>query len=281
MIIKRILTNNAVVIEENNKEKIVCGKGIAFNKRRGMEIDESLVTQIFTLEEDNGLRYETLVKDVPMEYQMAAGDIIRYARSELGDNLPDTLILTLADHIYAAVIRIKDGLEIHNSLLWEIQNFYDVEYRIGLKGLEVIRDAVGITLPEDEAGFIALHIVNAQINDNQMNNAYRVMKVIQEITTIVRYYFSIDFKSTDIYYQRFLTHLKFFALRLLKGKQYREEGESELLNILKPKFSLAYDCSMRIGGFLKEKYNYELSNEEIMYLTIHIHRVVTKSNDQQ
>lgn len=31
MIIKRILTNNAVVIDDvNQQEKIVCGKGIAF-----------------------------------------------------------------------------------------------------------------------------------------------------------------------------------------------------------------------------------------------------------
>ena len=52
MIIKRVLTNNAVVISENDKEKIVCGKGIAFKKKPGMEIDESLINQVFTLEDE-------------------------------------------------------------------------------------------------------------------------------------------------------------------------------------------------------------------------------------
>lgn len=51
MIIKRILTNNAVVIDdENQQEKIVCGKGIAFKKRPGMEIDEISINQTFILE---------------------------------------------------------------------------------------------------------------------------------------------------------------------------------------------------------------------------------------
>lgn len=39
MIIKRVLTNNAAVIQEKGKEKIVCGKGLAFKKKPGMEID--------------------------------------------------------------------------------------------------------------------------------------------------------------------------------------------------------------------------------------------------
>ena len=41
MIIKRVLTNNAVVVEENGIEKIACGKGIAFKKKPGMKIDVS------------------------------------------------------------------------------------------------------------------------------------------------------------------------------------------------------------------------------------------------
>ena len=67
MIIKRILTNNAVVIDDvNQQEKIVCGKGIAFKKRPGMEIDEASINQTFIL--DGGgeySRFEQLLKDVP------------------------------------------------------------------------------------------------------------------------------------------------------------------------------------------------------------------------
>ncbi len=64
-----------------------------------------------------------------------------------------------------------------------------------------------------------MHIVNAQMDDSgNMNNAYRVTKLIQEITTIVRYFYAIDFDTADIYYYRFITHLKFFALRFVQRK---------------------------------------------------------------
>ena len=41
MVIDRILNNNVVIIKDNNgKEVVVCGKGIAFKKKNGDEIDE-------------------------------------------------------------------------------------------------------------------------------------------------------------------------------------------------------------------------------------------------
>ena len=276
MIIKRVLTNNAVVISENDKEKIVCGKGIAFKKKPGMEIDESLINQVFTLEDETKMKYEDLLKDVPLEYVEIANEIITNERTEFTKAFPDSIILTLSDHLYASISRVKDGLEIHNSLLWDIKNFYEIEYGIGLKGLQIIKERLNVSLPEDEAGFIALHIVNAQLDDSRTDNAYRVTKAIQEITTIVRHFFSINFNTSDIYYYRFITHLKFFALRLFKQKQFVNE-DNELLDVVKVKFNLAYQCVLKISDFLAMKYGYELSEEETLYLTIHVHRVVSKT----
>ena len=122
MIIKRVLTNNAAVIQEKGKEKIVCGKGLAFKKKPGMEIDESLINQVFVLEEKNTTKFEDLIKDVPLEYVEIASEIITMARMEFTKTFSDSIILTLSDHIYAAISRIKEGLEIHNSLLWDIKN---------------------------------------------------------------------------------------------------------------------------------------------------------------
>ena len=49
MRIERILTNNALVVLDENtcmekkREKIVCGKGIGFKKRAGDDLDPTLV----------------------------------------------------------------------------------------------------------------------------------------------------------------------------------------------------------------------------------------------
>ena len=228
MIIKRILTNNAVVIDdENQQEKIVCGKGIAFKKRPGMEIDEMSINQTFILEGGGEYsRFEQLLKDVPLEYLELSSEIINMAKLEFAKKFKDNVIITLSDHLYVAIKRCREGMTISNPLLWDIKNFYEIEYDIGLRALELIKNKFHIQLPNDEAGFIALHIVNVELDEDNMDHIFQVTKVIQEIMTIVKYHFHAEFDTSNVYYYRFITHLKFFALRLLKDNQFNEDEET-------------------------------------------------------
>lgn len=279
MIIKRILTNNAVVIDdENQQEKIVCGKGIAFKKRPGMEIDEKSINQTFILEGGGEYsRFEQLLKDVPLEYLELSSEIINMAKLEFAKKFKDNVIITLSDHLYVAIKRCREGMTISNPLLWDIKNFYEIEYDIGLRALELIKNKFHIQLPNDEAGFIALHIVNVELDEDNMDHIFQVTKVIQEIMTIVKYHFHAEFDTSNVYYYRFITHLKFFALRLLKDNQFNEDEENELLDVVKDKYCTSYECVLKIKDFLEKKYNYTLQEDEIVYLTIHVHRVVHKT----
>lgn len=279
MIIKRILTNNAVVIDdENQQEKIVCGKGIAFKKRPGMEIDEMSINQTFILEGGGEYsRFEQLLKDVPLEYLELSSEIINMAKLEFAKKFKDNVIITLSDHLYVAIKRCRERMTISNPLLWDIKNFYEIEYDIGLRALELIKNKFHIQLPDDEAGFIALHIVNVELDEDNMDHIFQVTKVIQEIMTIVKYHFHAEFDTSNVYYYRFITHLKFFALRLLKDNQFNEDEENELLDVVKDKYCTSYECVLKIKDFLEKKYNYTLQEDEIVYLTIHVHRVVHKT----
>lgn len=279
MIIKRILTNNAVVIDdENQQEKIVCGKGIDFKKRPGMEIDEMSINQTFILEGGGEYsRFEQLLKDVPLEYLELSSEIINMAKLEFAKKFKDNVIITLSDHLYVAIKRCREGMTISNPLLWDIKNFYEIEYDIGLRALELIKNKFHIQLPNDEAGFIALHIVNVELDEDNMDHIFQVTKVIQEIMTIVKYHFHAEFDTSNVYYYRFITHLKFFALRLLKDNQFNEDEENELLDVVKDKYCTSYECVLKIKDFLEKKYNYTLQEDEIVYLTIHVHRVVHKT----
>jgi len=276
MIIKRILTNNAVVIDdENQQEKIVCGKGIAFKKRPGMEIDEMSINQTFILEGGGEYsRFEQLLKDVPLEYLELSSEIINMAKLEFAKKFKDNVIITLSDHLYVAIKRCREGMTISNPLLWDIKNFYEIEYDIGLRALELIKNKFHIQLPNDEAGFIALHIVNVELDEDNMDHIFQVTKVIM---TIVKYHFHAEFDTSNVYYYRFITHLKFFALRLLKDNQFNEDEENELLDVVKDKYCTSYECVLKIKDFLEKKYNYTLQEDEIVYLTIHVHRVVHKT----
>ena len=134
-------------------------------------------------------------------------------------------------------------------------------------------------LPEDEAGFIALHLANAQMDQESIHNMYEITRIIQEVVNLVKYYFKIDFHEDDVYYFRFITHLKFFAQRLVEQKVYTEDDIEDLWAVIRGKYPKSFDCVERITKFIESKYKYHLSKEEQLYLTIHIERVVSKNRN--
>ena len=276
MKVGKILNNNVVVVFENGKtEKIVIGRGIAFGKKVGDSIDEEKIDKTFLLENsDNNSKLQQLLKDMPIEYFNAAEKIIEYAKTKAERKLNDFLYITLIDHIYMAVVRTKDGVNIKNMMLWDIKKFYKDEYDIGLKALDIIEEDFNIRLPEDEAGFIALHIVNAQTNTdfNCINEMGDITKLIQKIVIIVERHFNIKFNENSIYYNRFLTHLKFFALRLFQKNIYNDKEDEDLLSVVKLKYKEAYECTLKIAEYISLSYSYDISDEEKLYLTIHIEK---------
>lgn len=277
MLIHKILNNNVVLIlDQNNEEQIVMGRGIAFKKRVGDNIDESIIDKIFMLKDQNVKNnFTELIKDIPMDYIEVAYEIMQYAKANVGENIDENLIISLSDHIHTAVERYIEGIEIKNVLLWDIKKFYKAEFEIGLKALDIIEQKLNVKLPEDEAGFIAMHVVNRIMNEN-IGNMYDITKIIQEILNIVKYYLGIKFDEDSVYFYRFVTHIKYFAQRLISGKTYENENEDSLFEIIKGRYQEPYKCVEKISEFIQKKYKYNLSDEEKLYLTIHIARIHNK-----
>ena len=275
MVIEKILNNNAVVsLSDERSEIIVMGKGIAFGKKRGDLIDDDRIEKVFTLKNgDLTNKLKQLIEEIPIEYMAVSEDIIKFTKLQLGKSLNDTIYISLTDHIHYAVERFKKGLIIKNGLLWEIKNLYKEEFQIGLEALKMIEQAFGVGLPEDEAAFIALHIVNAELNED-IGNIMAMTEIVQEILKIVKYHFLIEFEEESLNYYRFITHLKFFAQRLVNKEFYEDDRQDDLFQIVKTRYTDSYDCALKIKEFINKKYRYIITQDEMMYLTIHIERVV-------
>ncbi|MDO5411095.1 MAG: PRD domain-containing protein [Lachnospiraceae bacterium] len=197
MRIFKILNNNvAIVLDENSQEKIVMGRGICYKKKNGDEIDSEAVDKTFflTTPEVNN-KFQVLVKDIPMEHIALGEEIIAEAKVNLGKKLNDMVYISLIDHVYTSIIRFLEGITVKNVLLWDIRRFYREEYKIGLWALERIKEKFKIELPEDEAGFIALHLANAEMDGEAMHNMYEITRIMQEIVNIVKYYFHVEFNE--------------------------------------------------------------------------------------
>ena len=275
MIINKVLNNNVVtIISENSEEAVVMGRGIAFQKKKGDEIDESKIEKIFVLENKSiNEKLLTLVNDIPAKYLEVAENIIKYAENKLGTKLNENIYLTLTDHISFAISRAEKNLEIKNAMLWDIKRLHKVEFEIGIHALKIIEENLNFELPEDEAASIAMHIVNAELNSRNMNETLDITKMIQNILNIVKFHFNIELDEYSLHYERFITHLKFFAQRMISGKIIKDD-DTNFCEMIKTQYKEAYSCAEKIKKYVLKDFNHELSDEEMMYLTVHIKRII-------
>jgi beta-glucoside operon transcriptional antiterminator len=275
MIIKKIFNNNAILAKDSDKhEFVVMGCGLAFKKNVGEKVEENLIEKTFILKQkDASEKFKLLLEDIPTEHVSLCYDIIEYAKNILGVELNDYIYVTLTDHISYALKLFDEGLNRPNALLWEIKKFYTKEFEIGLKALEFIESETGKRLPEDEACNIALHLINAQVNNssNKVEDITHQTKMMQDILNIVKYTYNIILDEKSLNYGRFVTHLRFFFQRLSKKDDSAAEDDF-LLKQVKVKYKNAYECMLKIEKYLEM----ELSDEEQLYLTIHIQRVTQR-----
>lgn len=278
MRIYKILNNNLILAKDKkNQEIIVKGLGIGFHAKRGDIIDETLIEKIFYPDnKQNSVQIQEYLTSIPEIYIDFVQKFVDRIKKEYKIDFNNSIYLSLSDHIFGTVKRFKNGISLKNVLLLDIKQLYKKEYEIGSKMLYELNQNFNINLAEDEAGFIALHFVNAQ-EGNQNNDNYKIALIVNQIQEIVKNYYSeLTFDETSLYYQRFLTHLKYFAQRYLhKELQYNED--ERLFNIIKEQYREAYGCVKVIYIMMEEKYQYALSKEEMMYLSIHIQTNVEKS----
>lgn len=279
MKVSKILNNNLVLSRNaENEEIIVKGLGIGFHAKRGDTIDESLIEKIFYPENhQNSIQIQQYLLPIPEEYLDFVQKFVDQIKKEEPDlRLNNSIYLSLSDHIMGTVERFGNGISLKNVLLLDIQQLYRKEYEYGLKMVEAANRKFEIQLPADEAGFIALHFVNAE-EGQQNNDNYQIAMIVNQVQEIVKTYFSdITFNESSLYYQRFLTHLKYFAQRYLHKELQYDEDEN-LFQIIQEQCREAYGCVKLIYLMMEEKYHYALSKEEMMYLSIHIQTNVDKS----
>ncbi|MWN05484.1 BglG family transcription antiterminator LicT [Gilliamella sp. Pas-s95] len=276
MKVHKILNNNVVVtIDEKGKELILTGRGIGFKKREGDLIDSNLIEKKFSLEnKDTAFKFTELLSQIPLEVLTTSEVIINYAKQFIEGKLQDSIYISLTDHIHSAIERHKHGFDIPNGFLWEIKKFYPKEFKIGLYALSIIKERLNVELPEDEAGYITFHIINAQLNGT-MPNIVNMTKIMREILNIVKYHFNFEYDENCLSYQRFVTHLKFFAHRIL-NQQSQPQQDASLYEIIRQKYKKAYLCTKQIDLHLIQQYQHPLSDDESLYLTIHIERLRTE-----
>ncbi|WP_144519787.1 BglG family transcription antiterminator LicT [Bacillus pumilus] len=277
-IIKVLNTSVVLAKRDDGKEIIVMGKAIGFKNKPGSLILESDIQKIYVLEDQSTSNdLAELMRETPEEFLIMTDEIISYAKRRLSTHLNEHLYISLTDHLFMATKRFKENLTIQNRLLWEVKKFYPEEFSIGMHALELIENHLGIQLPEEEAANIAFHLVNAQQTKDNLNQIVMMTNMVKDILNIIKMHYKIDIPTDTINYSRFLTHLQFFVQRLLENKML-ETDDHDLIDQIMRKYPEEVKCVEKIEKYIKTNVDYTISNDEKMYLIIHVNRVVQRNN---
>ena len=273
MVVEKVINNNVVSArDESGKEAVVMGKGLGFGVKPGAVLEEKKIDKIFRIQSKSLTeQFKELLVNMPLEHVQISNDIISYASNTLHFKFNQSIYVTLTDHINFAIERYKQGINLENALLWEIKQFYKDEYLLGVYACDLIRERIHIELPEDEAGFIALHFVNAEYGTD-IKEAVCFPKYVKDIVALVNEEMGIQMNQDTLHYTRFLVHVKFLLHRISK-EQLLKEDVNEWEDVIKHKYKKEYECSKKVAGYLKDSLNTCLSEEECIYLAIHIRRV--------
>ena len=161
--IAKTLNHNSFigVEEENNREYLVMGKGIAFGKKTGQRVQPGDDARIYSLTEmtERG-NARTIVQGVsPLSLELASA-VLDEAEKEFG-KIDRSIVFPMADHLDFAVRRIQIGEQISNPLTEDIKVLFYSEFKVAETLKTILRERLQIEIDDHEVGYVALHIHSA------------------------------------------------------------------------------------------------------------------------
>ncbi|EMC57367.1 BglG family transcription antiterminator LicT [Streptococcus mutans] len=278
MKIEKVFNNNVVqILGINNEEIIVMGKGLGFQKKPGDEVNQDLIEKRFILQNTDTDMVGELSRvyvDLDSEEIDLVLEIIHQGQEKLGQTFDISLYIALADHLHYTIQRTREGLTLQNPLAWEVRKFYPEEFQLGKDTIELVKEKMTLQLADDEAASIALHFINAQKDGGLLEKNCLISKIVSDILEIVRLHFGEVRDEESISYNRFITHVQYFAQRVANGL-VQGKNDAFLYEQVKENYPHVFACTEKIKSYVESAYNFAMSRDEQVYLTIHIQRLET------
>lgn len=270
------LNNNIALVEdEYGNEKIVFGKGIGFKKKRYTVLRNDEIQKVFTIEKD--IRFSKIIDEIPREIILLVEDIVNKVNYDLSITLNPSIYLTLADHLNMAQKRKDDKIQPPIPFDLDFIHLYSNEYAIGNYAIHLAKTKYGLELQEIEAFYITMHIINAQTESANMNRTMKVVRITKEIVDVLMEELGEKVDPTSLAYSRFITHVRYFLIRQSEGIEEPENQlflNSSFVKELEAHYRTSYLCAQKVISYLEFQYGWEISPSELVYLVLHIGRMI-------
>lgn len=181
--------------------------------------------------------------------------------------LTDIGFRNLVIHIMIALLRLKEQE-------YQIISDYDIsvkdtaEYSIAIKLCDKLQKEFNVNFPELEIYYIALHLSGKKAVQYNMNSLFIDQKheeLLDMIINEINNRYKMDF-STDIDLQ---TSLSLHLQPMMNRLRYGMVIQNPLLDKIKEENTLAFEISILTANVIKNKYHYDISENEIGYIALH------------
>ncbi|MEI5988628.1 PRD domain-containing protein [Enterococcus crotali] len=273
MKIKKVLNQNAVLVVDAGQEKVAVGKGVGFNKKKNDLLPPQQVERMFVMEPEGVKKLQVLLSQIDEKYFFVTEEIITHAETVLGEKLNEHINIGLSDHIAFAAENIQNNIIVRNKLLNEIEILYTEEFSIAQWAVDYLTQTLGIPFSYDEAGYIAIHIHSARSGRTDNSKSIREVTIVSEIIHLIEQELGINIhdEKMSLSYSRLVNHLRLFIHRFQQS-QYAVLDD-EILDVVRKKYAESYEISKKVQVLLMRNFHYQVPNEELGYLAIHIERL--------
>lgn len=269
-IIKKVLSNNVILVTHKDKEYILVGKGVGFGKKKDSVLEdvENVENTFISLEGLDKYEYEQLLSKVDKKIAAATEEIIAMISKTMGEELNPNIHIGLIDHINFAIKRLQENIDIINPFLTETKIMYPKEYELAQEAVEILKEKLNIQIPDAEIGFIAFHIHGA-LKSKDKAVALKITKLVNNLIKTVEDELHIAIKRDSFDYVRFVIHIRGIISRLENDKVF----ENPLLDKIKEQFEFEFGLALKLGKIIENELKIKVPEDELAYMAMHIHKL--------
>ncbi|TWT27072.1 glucose PTS transporter transcription antiterminator GlcT [Planomicrobium sp. CPCC 101110] len=274
--IKKVLNNNVVIAQHDiYKEVVLIGNGLGFNRAKGEPISFDKADKTFLLKDEKEKeQYVNLVPHIEENLIGFTHELLLFIEKEMGKELNEHIHVALTDHLAFAINRAKKDMQFSNPFLYEIEALYPKEYGVAKAVVRRVEEQMDIEFPEGEIGFIALHIHSA-VTDKSLRDINRYNLLISQLVEIIEANLNLHLQRDDVDYHRLIQHLHRAIDRAHQGQPLGEENKLE--ELLKKEYPVCYNLAWKLIKVMQNQLNKPVDEAEVLYLTIHLQRLLHKS----
>ncbi|WP_339060410.1 glucose PTS transporter transcription antiterminator GlcT [Tepidibacillus marianensis] len=272
--IVKVLNNNTLLVnDEQGNETILLGKGIGFNRKIGEQLnEEQWIEKVFTLStKTNQQAILDVLNEIDDRTLNAIHDMIRTIEEKSNLIFTEPFLLSFIDHVSFTMKRLKQGIKISNPFLFEIQTLYPDDYSLALHGLQILEQSLELEIPQDEAGFIALHLHSLRTNTS-ISKMNQFSSLINRLIHVIEEELKIEIDRHSIDYARLVSHIR-FAIERTEREQNLGENHP-LSTLLQREYPVCYNISWKLVKIMQNSLKAEIPEAESSYLTLHIRRIL-------